>query len=201
MVDELNTLRLQLAPFFIEFGESYLHGDILSRDIDVPPDVLCLHGNAAEGRRSFLLLRQVLLEKYAISSCAFDFTGYGSTGGKPLHNEQYVQEYANQAADIIDACFDSQPFSIVAADSSIQVALRLAEAFPIRHLILLNPPAYWNETKVDWHNITMPAGTLQTLTYLNSEPRLLLKVATLVKDSLYSNERCGVTSIYKEYRS
>lgn len=157
---------------------------MLPKGLEEPPEVLCLHGGGAEGRSSFLLLRHIMLEKHAISSCAFDFFGYGSTGGtRPADSNR--QEQVNQATDIIDACFDSQPFSIVAADLSAQVALQLVEIFPVRQLILLNPPADWSEVgTTPCQTIAMPIESAQTLAYMNTNAALLLKVAQLVKDTL-----------------
>lgn len=133
----------QVEPFFIEFDNTYLHGDLLPGDYTrcAPPDILFLHGGMeSEDRRSFLLLRQILLNRHQLSSCAFDFIGHGSTGGEL--NVTTLQQRTQQAADIIDACFDSQPFSVVAVGMGAHTALRLLEAFPIRNLVLAVPEIY-----------------------------------------------------------
>ncbi|MGB3918914.1 MAG: alpha/beta hydrolase [Thiothrix litoralis] len=187
---ELTDPAPKLEPFFIEYSSIYLHGDILPKDADVPPEVLCLHGGGAEGRSSFLLLRHVLLQKYLISSCAFDFLGYGGTSGASGLVEQYQQEHLNQTTDIVDACFDSQPFSIVASDISAGVALQLAKSFPVRQLVLLNPPNDQDVTgDTPCQSVAMPIEAAQTLAYMNSHPAVLLKIAQLVKNTLHGNSR------------
>jgi pimeloyl-ACP methyl ester carboxylesterase len=173
-------------PFFIEFGNNYLHGDLLPREADKLPEILFLHGAEGGGRGEFLLLRQVLLEQYGISSCAFDFIGYGSTGGKllPLH----LQERVAQTTDIIDACFDLQAFSIVAADISAETALQLTKSFPIRHLVLLNPVRdYQSARDIPCQIVKIPVEPQQTLPFLNNNPALLAKIAGVIKDTLGGN--------------
>lgn len=188
-----------MEPFFIEFDGNYLHGDIVSDDASLPPELLCLHGNAAEGRSGFLLLRQVLLEKHAISSCAFDFSGFGGSTDMPVHTELHWREYATQATDIIDACFDSQPLSIIASDCSVQVALHLATAFPVRQVVLLNPPQDWEGIgNLSWQSVAMPVAGAKTLSYMNSEPALLLKIAKLINDTLLGDGHL-IRHSYKEY--
>ncbi|MBO0615239.1 hypothetical protein [Thiothrix fructosivorans] len=183
--------RSRLEPFFIEYNSTYLHGDLLPKGNQEPPEVLCLYGGGKERRSSFLLLRHVLFEKHSISSCAFDFYEESL--------DPYRQEYLNQATDIIDACFDSQPFSVVAADLNAEVALQLAKLFPVRQLILLNPPAGCHEAReTPCQAVAMPVESTQTLAYLNTNPTLLLKVAQMVKNTLQgdgSHVRCN----YKEY--
>lgn len=183
--------RSRLEPFFIEYSSIYLHGDILPKELEEPPEVLCLHGGGVEGRSSFLLLRHILFEKYSISSCAFDFY-QGSL-------DPYRQEYLNQAVDIIDACFDSQPFSIVASDLSAGIALQLTKIFSVRQLILLNPVEGCHEAgDTPCQSVVMPIESTQTLAYMNTAPALLLKITRLVKDTLQGNGRY-VRCNYKEY--
>lgn len=190
---ELTDPRSRLEPFFIEYSSTYLHGDLLPKDMDAPPEVLCLHGGGAEGRSGFLLLRHILFEKHSISSCAFDF--YGESG-ESFDSSQ--QDYLNQATDIIDACFDSQPLSIVATDQNVNVALQLAKICPVRQLILLNPPEACQDTgETPCQIVTIPIEATQTLLHLNTEPTLLLKVAQLVKDTLQGDGRY-VRCNYKE---
>lgn len=166
---------------------------MLPKDMEEPPEVLCLHGGGAEGRSSFLLLRHILFEKHAVSSCAFDF--YGESF------DMSQQDHLNQASDIIDACFDSQPFSIVAADVSAWVALQLAESFPVRQLVLLNPAGGWNkDTRTPCQTIGMPVESAQTLAYMNTQPDLLLKVVHLIKATL-QGDGGRIRYSYKEYGS
>lgn len=198
-MDELNTFHRKVEPFFIEFDGNYLHGDIISDDISLPPELLCLHGDTAEGRSGFLLLRQLLLKKHAISSCAFDFSGFGGSTNMPAHSGLHWQTQVTQATDIIDACFDSQPLSIVASDCSAQAALHLATTFPVRQVVLLNPPPNWEGIgNFSWQSVAMPVAGAKTLSYLNSEPALLLKIAKLIKDTLLGDGHL-IRHSYKEY--
>lgn len=131
-----------LEPFFIEFEQSYLHGDMLPGEYgDALPNILFLHGEEHdEDRRQFFLLRQMLFKQYGLSSCVFDFIGHGSTGGD--WRESSLQQRTQQAGDIVDACFDGQPFSIVAVGMGAYTALKLMEMASVRHLVLLVPKLY-----------------------------------------------------------
>lgn len=133
----------QPEPFFIEFEQAYLHGDMLFKEnTDDPPDILFLHGaGLAEDRSRFFLLRQVLLSQYGLSSCSFDFVGHGSTGQDVQGSS--LKHRTQQASDIVDACFDSQPFSIVAVGMGAYTALRLTEICSVDNLVLLVPAVYY----------------------------------------------------------
>lgn len=176
-------------PFFIEFGKHYLHGDLLPREADKLPEILFLHGEQDSGREGFSVLRQVLLDQYGISSCAFDFIGYGSTGGNRL--PAHLQEREAQASDIVNACFDLQALSIVATDISAETGLYLTEHFPIRHLVVLNPVR-------DYKSIANPPCRIveifvspdQSLTFLNKAPSLIAKVADIIKDTVWDSNQC-----------
>ncbi|WMP19456.1 alpha/beta hydrolase family protein [Thiothrix lacustris] len=131
-----------LEPFFIEFEQTYLHGDmLLDAQADRPPAILFLHGAEQNDDRSqFFLLRHLLFRQYGLSSCTFDFIGHGSTGGEKRNSS--LQQRTLQANDIVDACFDSQPFSIVAVGMSAYTALKLTEMACVRHLVLMMPMIY-----------------------------------------------------------
>lgn len=133
----------QPEPFFIEFEQTYLHGDMLFKDnTDGPPNILFLHGaGPSDDRSRFFLLRQVLLSRYGLSSCSFDFVGHGSTGQELLGSS--LKHRTRQASDIVDACFDSQPFSIVAVGMGAYTALRLTEICSVENLVLLAPAVYY----------------------------------------------------------
>ncbi len=175
----------KLEPFFIEFGRIYLQGDLLPRDADKLPEVLFLHGEQKSGREDFLLLREILFEQFDISSCAFDFLGYGTTGGTLL--PLALQDRVAQASDIIDACFDAQPLSIVATDINTDVALQLTKSFPIRHLVLMNPAkGFKNTTEVPCKILEIQAESTQPLTFLNKNKLLLVEIANTIKATLRS---------------
>ena len=170
-------------PFFIEFGETYLHGDLLPNEAVKLPEILFMHGAQGPGRREFLLLRQILWELFSISSCAFDFIGYGTTGGKltPLTS----QERALQARDIINACFDLQAFSIVTADINIEMVLFLAESFQLRYLLLLNPAnAELLTAELPCKIVEIPVTPEHNLSSVNQKPAILAKVAGFINATL-----------------
>lgn len=200
MVNYTADVNLLLEPFFIEFRDTFLHGDFLPKDLDAPPELLCLQGAEQEGRKAFLLLRQVLWEKYGISSCAFDFADYGGSGEAALLFKRHLGDYLEQAGDIVDACFDSQPFSIVAVDEGTQVATRLGSLFPVRQLVLLNPSKHGQGAMIipPCETLVIPAETPHTLEHLNKTPALLLQVANVIKDNLFGDGRY-VRRTYQEY--
>jgi hypothetical protein len=95
-----------------------------------------------------------------------------------------------QTSDIIDACFDAQPFSIVAADSSVDVAVPLAAVFPVRQLVLLNPPTGWEDSvQTPQRQMTMPVASGQTLAYLNANTVLLAEIASVIHATLQGDGR------------
>lgn len=133
---------LRGEPFFIRFEQTFLHGDVLFKaSNDESPDILFLHGAAtSDNRNDFFLLRQILLSQFGLSSGAFDCIAHGSTGGE-LYDSS-LEHRTKQCSDIIDACFDSQPFSIVAVGMGAYSALKLSELFAIENLILIVPEFY-----------------------------------------------------------
>lgn len=129
--------RKTIEPFFVEFRRDFIHGNLIYGHKNTP-EVLFIHGcNPVENSNDFLVLRQMLAEKYGIGSCAFDFIGHGSTGGN--WDESTISQRTEQSIDIINACFDSQPLNIVASGLSAYTAIKLTRLFPIKNLILLAP--------------------------------------------------------------
>ena len=170
-------------PFFIEFGETYLHGDLLPSEAVKLPEILFIHGAQGAGRREFLLLRQVLWEHFSLSSCAFDFIGYGTTGGKlaPLT----TQKRELQTRDIINACFDLQAFSIVTTSLNIEIALSLAESFQLHNLLLLSPTnTATGITEPPCKIIEIPYFPEQSLNAANQTPSSLATAASLINAAL-----------------
>ena len=136
---ELLESRKTIEPFFINFKKDFIHGNLISMDqASSVPEILFLHGaNPVENSADFLVLRQMLAEKYNIRSCAFDFIGHGNTGGN--WKTSTVEKRTDQSVDIINACFDSQPLSIVASGLGAYTAIKLTQLFPVKNLILLAP--------------------------------------------------------------
>ena len=137
-----NLARAEL--FFVEFESAYLHGNVIGASANSAPDTLFLHGNMPSAEASdFFLLRQLLIRKSGISSCAFDFIGHGNTGGDWAKSS--LCDRTLQASDIISACFDCQPFTIVAFGTGAYTAIKLTELFSIDNLILVMPSVYPTE--------------------------------------------------------
>ena len=174
-----------LRPFFITFERSYVHGDILSSEADTTPHILCLTGKDNTGKQSFNALRHFLHEQYALTSCAFDFI---TQENSPLSTGLFREQHAlNQTSDIIYACFDSQPLSIIAADHSARIALQITQRFWIKQLILLNPPLTLHVPHtVHCHSILLPSATTPTFHYLNQQPTLLNQVGRLIGNCLHA---------------
>lgn len=138
----LNVMGLSgMEPFFVEYEDNYIHGNTFGVEAECVPAILFLHGGEkSDDRNVFLLLRQTLLNRYAITSCAFDCIGHGTTGGK--QEDSSLSSRTEQAANIVNACFDSQPFTVVACDMGAYTALKLTQLFPIESLVLINPKVY-----------------------------------------------------------
>lgn len=139
------TASAEVEPFFVEYKQSYIHGNTLGPEKESSPTILFLHdGKQSEDRSVFLLLRQTLLEKYTMSSCAFDFIGHGTTGG--CWAKSSLASRTEEAANVVNACFDSQPFMVVAIGMGAYSALKLTEIFPVESLVLISPKVYAVET-------------------------------------------------------
>lgn len=135
------TKMTKAEPFFVEYEQAYIHGNTLGSEKERTPTILFLHGGKpSDDRNVFLLLRQILLDRYGITSCAFDFVGCGTTGGSL--KETSLRSRTEQAANVVNACFDSQPFMVVASGMGAYSALKLVELFPIESLVLVSPKVY-----------------------------------------------------------
>lgn len=136
---ELLEDKKMIEPFFIEFNGDFIHGNIITASgRNSAPEVLFIHGcNPVENSSDFLVLRQMLAEKYGINSCAFDFPGHGNTGAN--WNESTIELRTSQSLDIISACFDSQPLNIVASGLGAYTAIKLTQLCTVKNLVLLVP--------------------------------------------------------------
>lgn len=167
----------KIKPFYVEFGANRLYGDMVSKQADEIPRLLCLPGASQAGRSEFALMRQLLLSQFGLASCAFDFI-------QPSVLDEPTASLIAQCVDIIEACFDSQPFSIVAVEQSSELAWQLIEIFPVTSLILLNATVEIPTPTVPYRCIRIPGQPGQTLNFINSHPILLLKTVTLIRDTL-----------------
>ncbi len=128
----------QREPFLVPFMGSAVHGDILrpAQAIDTAPALLMLHGNQPRhSRADFTALRQYLLTHYGLASCAIDLLGHGASDANfaPPNSISNVAQCAN----VIDACFDCQPLSMIVTGNHFYTALELLADYPIENLIFL----------------------------------------------------------------
>ena len=54
----------KIKPFYVEFGANRLYGDMVSKQADEIPHLLCLPGASQAGRSEFALMRQLLLSQF-----------------------------------------------------------------------------------------------------------------------------------------
>ena len=124
--------------FFIEYANTHIHGDVLDRVEDTAPKILFLHDeDKSSARDDFKLLRQLLLNQYDLSSCAFDMIGHGETSGE--WGSTSLEARTEQTNDIVNSSFDCQPFSIVAMGLSAFTALKMVSVADVSNLVLITP--------------------------------------------------------------
>ncbi len=124
----------------IEFEGKRIVADILPAGIQ--PAVLFMHGAGFSNRSIFNKFREMLAEK-GISSCAFDFVGYGETGGAV--EESSLKSRTAQAQRVIQEANLKQPLKIVAGSMAGYNAIKLTELFNVDTLILSAPAVYGRE--------------------------------------------------------
>ena len=125
--------------FSIPFGKHQLIGDVLSLAETDPGRLVILHGAGLGTRDRFRSLRTCLAQQ-GISSLAFDFIGYGETGG--LLSESSLQSRTAQARAVIEAVGLPRPFSVLGSSMGGYTAVKLLELYPIANLILFVPAMY-----------------------------------------------------------
>lgn len=201
----------------MEFYGTYIHGDTLTAlDRDDIPELLFMHGeNPGNNCTIFNALRQLLLNKYYLSSCGFDFIGHGSTGGD--WNSTCLQQRTQQTAEVIDGCFDSQPLSVITMGTGIFNAIQLLNSQRIVNLVFIAPvlppqeletlplPLIVNradiETRLQWltdtYHITLDnfQGNISLITTTQDKALLDWLKATPRDSEAIANRFCSVTCI------
>lgn len=128
-------------PFFIEWGKNTLCGDFFLEKKDDVPDILFLHdADRASDHTVFKTVRQLLVQQYHLSSCAFDFIGHGSTTNE--WSCSTLEQRTKQALEVVDGCFDCQPLSIVALGIGAHTAIKMLPKCDVSNLVLLMPALY-----------------------------------------------------------
>ena len=101
-------------------------------------NTLILHGAGGSSRATFTRMREHLLA-HGIQSVSFDFVGHGETGGNI--QETTLRGRTEQAAAVIKyKC--QEPLTLIGASMGAYSAVKLAERFVVKDLILLVPAVY-----------------------------------------------------------
>lgn len=125
---------MNLESFELPFGHHLLKGDQYGKQCHT----IVLHGAGKSSRERFSRMRDRLNTK-GLSSVGFDFIGHGETGGDIT--ETTLLGRTEQAAEVIrQTC--REPLTLIAASMSAYTAIRLAEIFPVKNLVLLVPAVY-----------------------------------------------------------
>ena len=128
---------MEKEKIIVPFEGKKIIADILPKGSQ--PEILLLHGAGISNRQVFNKLRELLAEK-GIASCAFDFVGYGETGG--FVQESSLESRTKQASAVIEACNLKKPLIIRAGSMAGYNAIKLTELFPVKNLILSAPAVY-----------------------------------------------------------
>lgn len=153
-----------INKFYIDFKNHKLVGDIIGNKHD--EIILFLHGAGKSSRKRFETIRMHLYQK-GFSSCAFDFTGHGETGGELSESSLY--ERTEQASRVIEYINNDRPLSIVAASMSGYTAAKLLQMYKVENLILCVPAAYdRNAYKLAFNN-GFTGCIRKDKSYLNSD--------------------------------
>jgi len=131
-------LDIHKQSFALPFDHHLIQGDILHSKQETNRLVL-LHGAGLGTRDRYLDFRTCLAQRF-ISSLAFDFIGFGETGGTV--GESSLQNRTEQACAVINEMNFQKPFSLLGASMGAYTAVKLLETYPIDSLILFVPAMY-----------------------------------------------------------
>ncbi len=124
----------QINPFELVFDDSILYGDVYEDRCDT----IVLHGAGQSSRERFSRMRESL-NTNGVPSVCFDFIGHGETGGDIKATSLHGR--TEQAAAVIrHTC--TEPLTLIAASMGAYTAIKLAEIFSVKNMILLVPAVY-----------------------------------------------------------
>jgi uncharacterized protein len=122
----------------VRFGSVETKGDlILSRPGAVR--LILLHGAGLGLRERYRRLRLDLAED-SINSMAFDFTGFGETGGDIRTSS--LRSRTEQACAVINSVAKDLPLCLLGASMGAYTAVKLLQFYPVECLILFVPAMY-----------------------------------------------------------
>lgn len=160
----------KIQKFQVDFGAHRLVGDIIGGRDDI--SILFLHGAGKSIRQRYESMRMMLYEK-GFSSCAFDFTGHGETGG--VLQESSLLERTEQSCRVIEQMKIRKPLIIVANSMSGYTGVKLLEVYDVESLILIVPAAYDR----DAYKLRFNAGFTECIrkerSYLDSDAWQILR--------------------------
>lgn len=131
-------MSIREQKFTVRFGRHLIKGDILHLEKDAVQIVL-LHG-AGLGTRDRYRHFRTRLAQHSIGSLAFDFIGFGETGGDI--GESSLQSRTEQACTVINAMNIGTPFCLLGSSMGAYTAIKLSEIYPIDSIILFVPAMY-----------------------------------------------------------
>jgi pimeloyl-ACP methyl ester carboxylesterase len=132
------TLDVVEKGITVRFGSIETKGDLIYSATDAIKLVL-LHGAGFGLREQYRRLRLDLAED-SINSMAFDFTGFGETGGDL--GDSSLQRRTEQACAVINSISVKPPLCLLGASMGAYTAVKLTTLFPVECLILLVPAMY-----------------------------------------------------------
>jgi pimeloyl-ACP methyl ester carboxylesterase len=124
--------------FSVKFDHHLVRGDVLRAGSDAVQLVL-LHGAGLGTRDRYRHFRTCLAQR-SIGSLAFDFVGFGETGGDI--GESSLKGRTEQACAVIDAREIRPPFCLLGASMGAYTAVKLSEIHAVDSIILFVPAMY-----------------------------------------------------------
>ncbi len=125
---------MNLQPFELVFDDSMLYGDAYGSECGT----IVLHGAGQSSRERFSRMRESL-NANGVPSVCFDCIGHGETGGDIKATSLHGRT-AQAAAVIRHTC--TEPLTLIAASMGAYTAIKLAEIFPVKNMVLLVPAVY-----------------------------------------------------------
>jgi pimeloyl-ACP methyl ester carboxylesterase len=124
--------------FSVRFGNHRLQGDCLTVD-NMPVKLIMLHGGGLGTRDRYAGFRAELAKR-SIGSLAFDFVGFGETGGSI--GESSLQNRTEQTLAVLDALAIKPPYCLMGTSMGAYTAVKLSQLLPVESLMLFVPAMY-----------------------------------------------------------
>jgi pimeloyl-ACP methyl ester carboxylesterase len=131
-------LSIREQPFTVKFGRHQIKGDMLHAEDDAVRLVL-LHGAGLGTRDRYRSFRASLAQR-SIGSLAFDFIGFGETGGDI--GDSSLKSRTEQAFAVMDAMKMEGPFFLLGSSMGAYTAVKLLEIYAVEGIIFFVPAVY-----------------------------------------------------------